>query len=88
LAASRVVPRAVLVEDVVMDVVEQGHRIPGSRHYRDFCARCRAALRVSSDRLSDANYCEDCDPGQPPSYCTDLTPLPACVLFCRGGGGV
>lgn len=58
---------------MTMSELQVGQRIPGSRCYRDFCDRCGEALRVSGDRLKQLNYCEECDPGQPPAPNTNLT---------------
>ena len=57
-----------------MSELQVGQRIPGSNFYRDFCSDCGTALRVSSDRLEEANYCEDCSPSRPPAPHTNLTP--------------
>ena len=63
-----------MVEGGLMSEVAQGQGIPGSHYYRDFCSRCGSAMRVSSDRLDEANYCEECSPSRPPAPHTNLTP--------------
>jgi DNA-directed RNA polymerase subunit RPC12/RpoP len=40
----------------------RGQQIPGSKYFRDFCARCGAAMRVTSNRIGDGMWCEDCNP--------------------------
>lgn len=50
----------------------KGQPIPGSRYYRDFCAQCRAPIRVPKDALRHGNCCSDCTGGGPPAPHTGL----------------
>lgn len=51
-----------------------GQRIPGSRHYREYCIGCDTPLRVSGNRVNRPNYCEDCTPRSYQSHLDYLTP--------------
>ena len=49
--------------------LERGEAIPGSRLYRDYCARCTEPIRVPADKIliygrvneEAVNYCIGCD---------------------------
>ena len=45
-----------------MSELKRGDRIPGSRYYRSFCARCQEPMRVVKAALDGPVWCRECDP--------------------------
>ena len=63
------------------DGLKRGDPIPGSRLFRNFCARCGEAIRVEEARRDRTDEgCRDCYPDAPPPAHASLTPRQrACV---------
>lgn len=66
---------------MVEQKLPKGMQIPGSKFYRDYCARCEEPLRFYYDSLDESNYCERCSPREVGAFGSTLSERQRSVLF-------